>query len=200
METENLNAFESLLNDMKSRGMKVPPEKTIISVRDSENILKYYMRYFIEREGVEFLWIEEYNEVAEWLGNNKGRGLFLYGVCGKGKTILSRYVIPAILLKYCNRLVSVFDINELNADIDFVLSKKIISLDDIGTEELSIKYGERRNAFAEVVDNAEKHGKLLIISSNLDSAGLERIYGVRVLDRITHITKRVAFNGKSFRR
>lgn len=200
MERNQLNLFDSLIEDMRSVGMKTPPEKKIISVPDSLNILKNYMKFFIEKEGRPMVWLDEYNSIAEWLESNEGKGLFLHGACGRGKTIMVRYVLPAILLKHCGELVHVFNANYMKDNIDSVLWKKIISLDDIGTEELSIKYGQRRNAFAEIVDIAEKEGKLLIVSSNLDKDGLEKLYGVRILDRIIHITKRVAFNGESLRK
>ena len=95
--------------------------------------------------------------------------------------------------------MSVFDIQDMNRDIDLVLSKHIISLDDIGTEEVSIKYGERRMAFAEVMDAAEKHGKLVIVSTNLNESELKERYGDRVLDRIKATTSRILFTGKSLR-
>ena len=127
------------------------------------------------------------------------RGLFLFGNCGRGKSILCRFALPAILLKYCRKVVTVLDIQDMNRDIDLALSKHILSLDDIGTEEISVKYGERRLAFAEIMDAAEKQGKLVIVSTNLGESELRERYGDRVLDRVRAITTRVLFTGKSLR-
>ena len=138
--------------------------------------------------------------MSDWLNDNQGRGLFLYGNCGRGKTVLARYVIPAILLKYDRKVVNCFDAQEMNTNLDEVLKKKIVCIDDIGTEEVSVSYGNKRLAFLEVVDAAEKHGKLLIITSNLNQEQLVQKYGDRTMDRIISTTKRVLFKGKSLRR
>ncbi|MDR1503681.1 MAG: hypothetical protein LBT43_14640 [Prevotella sp.] len=137
--------------------------------------------------------------MAAWLAANHGKGLFLYGNCGRGKSLLCRYALPAILLGYCRRVVSVFDTQQMNSDIDLVLSKHIISLDDVGTEDVSNVFGNRRMAFAEVMDAAEKHGKLLIISTNLPVDDIRKRYGDRVLDRIKSTTTRILFEGESLR-
>ncbi len=68
-------------------------------------------------------------------------------------------------------------------------------LDDIGTEEVSNVYGNKRLAFAEIMDSAEKYGKLVIVSSNLTVAEIKKRYGDRVLDRVVATTKRVLFEG-----
>ena len=198
--TKNTQTFDAIFQEMKVHGMKLPSDKVYLDVPDSRRLLFSAIRYFVSLENKEAVWLPEYERVASWLNDNGGRGLFLYGTCGRGKSILCRYVLPAILLKYAGRVVSVFDIQDMNKDIDLVLSKHVISLDDIGTEEVSIKYGERRMAFAEVMDAAEKHGKLVIVSTNLNERDLRERYGDRVLDSIKATTTRVKFVGESLRK
>lgn len=178
---------------MKQHGMKLPSDKTYISIPGAKEILKNAMDYFIGCEKKKAVWVPEYNEVAEWLENNEGRGLFLYGNCGRGKSILCRYAIPAIMLKYARKVVSVFDVTDMNNNIDEVLRKHILSLDDIGTETVKNNYGEKRIAFAEIMDSAEKFGKLVIISTNLSGKEISERYGERVYDRLISTTKRVMF-------
>ena len=197
--SKNTASFEGIVKDMQSHGMKTPSRKIRISVPDASAVLSNAMKYFIGLEGKQSQWLKEYGKVAEWLADNQGKGLFMYGNCGRGKSVLCRYALPAIILKYCGRVVSVFDIQDMNRDIDLVLSKRIVSLDDIGTEELSVKYGERRMAFAEIMDAAEKRGNLVIVSTNLGSKEIAERYGDRVLDRILSTTTRVLFTGKSLR-
>ena len=192
--------LSTILSDMKLHGMRVPDEKISISIDNAKEILTNALRYFISLENRESVWLPEYEEVADWLSDNQGRGLFLYGNCGRGKTVLARYVIPAILLKYDRKVVNCFDAQEMNTNLDEVLKKKIVCIDDIGTEEISVSYGNKRLAFLEVVDAAEKHGKLLIITSNLNQEQLVQKYGDRTMDRIISTTKRVLFKGKSLRR
>lgn len=193
---EDLNG---ILREMKAHGMRVPEERVHISIYEAKAVLRNAMRFFIAREGREMQWLPEYENVAEWLSDNKGRGLFLFGNCGRGKTLLSRYVIPAILLKYQRRVVSYFDAQELNERIDEALTKKIVSVDDIGTEEVLVSYGNRRLAFLELADAVEKNGKLLIVTSNLNHEQLINKYGDRTLERVLATTKRVLFTGKSMR-
>lgn len=188
------------LNEMKSLGMQVPAERVIIQIQGARTILENCFNYFLSFEKVEFVWQPEYEEVVKWLENNEGKGLFLYGDCGRGKSLLSRYVLPAILLKYCRKVVRVYDVQDMNSNIDEVLNKHILSLDDIGTEELSVNYGNKRLAFAEIMDATEKHGKLIIISTNLNKEEIIKRYGERVFERIIATTKRVEFKGKSLRK
>ena len=112
---------------------------------------------------------------------------------------LTRYVIPAIILKYHNKVVHSFDMTELNKEPDKVLAKHLIAIDDIGTEDISIRFGEKRSVVPEILDAAEKYGKLLLLTSNLGGEDLIKKYGNRTFDRILAVTKRIEFNGKSFR-
>lgn len=191
--------FEQIYDMMKLQGMKLPSEKVFIRIPEAKIILTNALKYFLSIESREMIWLPEYNEITNWLLDNQGRGLFLYGNCGRGKSLLSRYVLPAIILKYCNKVVSVFDIQDMNKDIDLVMSKHIVSLDDIGTEEISVSYGNKRLAFAEIMDSVEKKGKLVIVSTNLSINDITARYGDRILDRIKSTTTRVLFEGNSLR-
>lgn len=192
--------FRDITDLMKRQQMPLPTQKVEIQIPAAEKILREALLHFLQAEGREMQWLPEYEKVAGWLAGNRGKGLFLYGNCGRGKSLLCRYALPAIMLGYCRRVVSVFDTHQMNSNIDLVLSKHIISIDDIGTEDVSNVYGNRRMAFAEVMDAAEKHGKLLIISSNLPVEDIRNRYGDRVLDRIKSTTMRVLFEGESLRK
>lgn len=197
--TKSIPLFETLYEDMKHHGMKLPQDKVYLSIPEARGRLYAALAYFVAFEQKPVVWLPEYEQVAEWLTDNQGRGLFLYGNCGRGKSLLCRYVLPALLLKYAGKVVSVFDIQDMNRDIDHMLRKHILSLDDIGTEEVSVKYGERRMAFAEVMDMVEKKGKLVLVSTNLTEKELRDRYGDRILDRIRATTTRILFKGDSLR-
>ena len=104
-----------------------------------------------------------------------------------------------MLNHYCRKVVSCYDSQQMNAELDSVKQKHIIYVDDIGTENLSVKYGEKRLAFAELTDEAEKKGKLLILTTNLSIDELREKYGERTVDRLRAITKTVLFTGVSLR-
>ena len=189
----------NLIAEMRSHNMVVPPERVHIRIPEAKVTLRRVMEAFIGLEGRRAVWLKEYGQVAAWLAGNGGKGLMLAGNCGNGKSILSRLVIPAILLKCLRLVVNVYDAREMNRRLDEALQKRILSLDDIGTESEAVEYGNRRMAFPEIVDMAEKHGKLLVVSTNLRDDDLRKRYGERVTDRIIALMNIVEFNGKSLR-
>lgn len=191
--------FDNIIEEMAMHGIPVPDTGVQISISNAKELMHEMLSKIIAREHRQMQWIQPYDQVAEWLSDNKGMGLFMYGNCGLGKSLIARYVIPGLLLRYHRKVVNVYDTNVMNAKIDEVLSKKIVCIDDVGTEDLSVRFGEKRLAFAEVMDVAEKKRNLIIATSNLTIDEILERYGERVLDRIKSTTKRVVFIGKSFR-
>ena len=191
--------FEDILIDMKQHGMQTPCEKNRFSVPNAKEVLTAAMAYFLSMNDEVLVWAKEYDEVAEWLSDNKGRGLSMYGDCGRGKTLLSKTCIPAILLKYCKLICHAYDVQSVNENPE-LLRFAIISIDDIGTEDVSNKFGNKRMIVVEALDMAEKYGKIIILTSNLDRDKLVEKYGERAFDRILSTTKRVKFTGKSLRK
>ena len=122
------------------------------------------------------------------------------GNCGTGKTLICGKILPILINHYLRRVVYIADAKRLNKDIDIVLTQHQIYIDDIGIEDMSVNYGEKRLTFAEIVDEAEKKGKLLIITTNLDTKEIEEKYGTRTIDRLRAITKSITLSGKSFRK
>lgn len=194
-----MNDFDNIFEQMKVHNMQLPTGYIKVGIASPRTVLENCLSYFLAFDNVEMCWLPEYDEVANWLADNEGRGLFLFGDCGRGKSILTRFVLPAIILKYMRKVVSVYDVQAMNRYLDEVLKKHIISLDDIGTEDLSVSYGNRRQAFAEVMDAAEKYRKLVIISTNLTGDQIIARYGQRVMERIISTTRRIEFKGKSLR-
>lgn len=187
--------FEDIKTIMREHGFQVPDDKVYFKIKDAKQKMQTLFELFVP--GYE--WITEYDEVAEWLTNNRGRGLFLYGNCGRGKTMLAKFIIPALLLSECSKVMSYYDIQDLKDKFDELKQKKIIAVDDIGTEEVVFNYGNRIDVFAEIIDLTEKKSKLIVVTSNYQKDELLSRYGVRILDRIIATTTRICFTGKSFR-
>lgn len=147
----------------------------------------------------EYKWLPEYANIVEWLTDNHHKGLTLMGGCGLGKTVIGARIIPMMVNAFQRYIVNTYDSTYLAKHPDAVIEKHIVMIDDVGVEQDSIIYGERRKPFCELVDQAEKKGKLLIVTTNLTKGELMERYGERTVDRLMHITKGVKFNGKSFR-
>lgn len=188
--------FKKAVENLRHTGFSPIPDRVFISIPDARGHLEQGLAYFV---GERYTWLPEYEKVAQWLSNNNGKGLLCFGNCGRGKSVICGKIIPLLLNHYHHKVVSCYDAQTMNNDIDDVKRKHIIYIDDIGIENVSIKFGEKRLAFPEIVDEAEKKGKLLIITTNLSLAEIEQKYGERTKDRLIAIVDNVLFKGKSLR-
>jgi DNA replication protein DnaC len=189
--------FKDAISNLIDTGFNPLPNSVSIAIPEAKETMWKGIQFFI---GDAAVWQKEYDEVASWLIDNKGRGLLCIGNCGRGKTLICGKIIPVLLNHYCRKIVSCYDAQQMNEELDAVKQKHIIFIDDIGTEFLSVKYGSKRLSFAELVDEAEKKGKLLIITTNLSIAELREKYGERTIDRLRAITTPVVFKGESMRK
>ena len=71
------------------------PTITHFRIDDAEVLLKRGLKHFI---GDDYKWLPEYNEIVEWLSDNKGKGLLCMGNCGRGKTVICLNILSAVLL------------------------------------------------------------------------------------------------------
>ena len=194
LRTEKARLFDGLPADDGRMRFAVP---------DARNVLMRGLRYYL---GDKAVWLPEYDMVAEWLSENNGKGLLLYGNCGRGKTLITQKILPEIFRWYLRKVLPLFTARDLNDRFTEVMQYKIVAIDDLGTEGDAMIYGNRRVFFSELVDDAERHGKTLIISTNLrrkrasGEPSIEERYGIRTLDRLRLLTRSVAFVGESLRR
>lgn len=166
------------------------------------------LHYFL---GDDYTWLPAYDQVAEWLTDNKGRGLLCVGTPGLGKSLICEKILPVILGNDGHPIPRVTG-HEICQRIDELMKKRILIIDDLGKEpaEATVNY-QRRRPFFELCNNAERNGNLLIINTNLSTTpvqpqwrkaypcSIEEYYGHEVLDRLKVITKFVQFTGKSMR-
>lgn len=192
------------LTEAKEMGLSLPPRgcRRLNIPTAREDIAQVY-REFLEQQGRALVWRSEYDRVVDWLADNRGRGLLLHGSCGTGKTFLARYILPAILNARERLIVHTFDAAKLGKQLDTALSKMALVIDDLGTESKYRDYGTLRDPVAELIDNAEKRGVLLIITTNLHlgegKGSLLEAYDERVIDRLLGLVTAIEFKGDSFR-
>ncbi|MCW3806122.1 hypothetical protein [Plebeiibacterium marinum] len=154
----------------------------------------------VDKTITNFSFLPEYNEVAEYLSDTKGKGLFLVGSVGRGKSIIAKKVIPVLFHLKQNKIVSVYDALKLGKQMDEAERKKFIVIDDVGTESIYNNYGSKSESFADLITMAEHNSSIVFITTNLTSQQFLDRYGERILNRIDKLCRIVKFEGKSFRR
>lgn len=184
---------------LQGTGFFGSPKKVSIHIDNAKlslcNGLKYYC-------GEGAVWQPEYEDVAEWLTDNKGRGLWLCGECGRGKTLIGAKILPVLFNFYHfpRKIITLYDAKDMNNVYNDIVKKHIIYIDDVGKESVEVNYGNRNLRFPDIVDEAEKKGKLLMFSTNLSQEKMVEKYGERTVDRLRAITKKIVFRGKSLRK
>ena len=76
---------------MAKEGFNTPIRRFTFALPNAKEELQEAMSCIARSMGERLLWLPEYDEVATWLSGNNGKGLFLYGACGRGKSLLTRY-------------------------------------------------------------------------------------------------------------
>jgi len=187
------------------------------TLQDADVLLMRGLAYAI---GPKAQWLPEYDAVADWLSDNQGKGLMCIGDCGRGKTIITRDILPLVFKNYIqihdaqtdywfHPVYNYFQAKELKSRWDEIVRGKIICIDDVGTEPIAKVYGETHNYFSELVDLCNDRDKLLICSTNLTHAQLFGgeedgiVYPARcdqrTFSRLVGNTVRVYFEGEDLR-
>lgn len=149
-----------------------------------------------------YQWLPAYDHVAEWLKDNKNKGLFLIGGNGTGKTTIAK-ILQVVMRSYFVHVIPEESIDFTSAyNITSAISRyhKIQLIDDVGVESPFSEYGVKQDYFTQIVDKAEQTGQVLICTSNLLNKELKEKYGDRTFDRMKATMKVVLFEGKSMRK
>lgn len=189
--------YETVVRGLIERGLMVEKKQPLrFSIPDAKFQLEKGLRYFV---GPNAQWLPQYDEVVEWMSDTGNKGLTLMGGCGLGKTVIGARIIPTLINYFFRYVVNTYDSTFLAKHPDTVIEKPLVMVDDIGVEYESVNYGERRKAFVELVDQCEKKGKFLIVTTNMNTNDLREKYGDRTLDRLKALTKCIVLEGESLR-
>lgn len=184
------------------QAVEIPETSEIPSfaIEGARERLRNGLRHFL---GDRAVWLPAYDQIADWLSDNKGRGLLCVGTSGLGKTLISEKVLPVIL----GRKIAAVSAMDLTARIDELMKERCVIVDDLGKEPVR-RYGETDRSFLKLCDAAERSGILLIVTTNLSTTpvsdplypeSIEQRYGKDVLSRLRATTKLIIFKGNDLR-
>lgn len=175
------------------------------------NARKVLMEALVDELGEQAQWLPEYEEIVDWMTDNHGKGLMCIGNCGRGKSLITQHLLPVIIHNHYNLVMNCYRAIDLqDYDVDergrarlfykTIARNKLLCIDDVGTEPAEARiFGEPHRFFSQLVDECERKQKLLVCSTNLVKEELLQHYDMRTFDRLTALTRRVWFKGKSLR-
>ena len=130
-----------------------------------------------------------------------GRGLLISGHAGCGKSHLMNALrknmgVSAWSWVYCKEPE---DINMMRDPRTELLDTSVF-VDDIGAEEIQKEYGNTIDAVGDFIQRYYYRGRgRFLATTNLDGNGLNSIYGLRVVDRLSEMCVILNLKGKSKR-
>lgn len=187
------------MNIFEAKGEKKTP--ATIAIPNAEELLRQGYEFFC---GKDYQFPTEYHAIVEWLKDNKGKGLLLIGSNGRGKSVFCTKILPVLLAQvlklkyYCSSAISLNKYIRDDNSFDILVSQVVI-IDDFGIEDILNEYGTKRSTLAEVIDDAERRGQLVVLTTNLTMNEIKERYGMRTIDRLKALTTCVSCVGESFR-
>jgi predicted ATPase len=191
-------------------------EKPFALDQDNQIIFDLLCHYFSEDEG--FLAIAENLGVAN---PSLQKGIFLCGNFGVGKTWLMKLFAKnkrqVYHLHNAKQVADSFEADGEEAVRSFVQPIKNavndgarfyqpftgICLDDIGTEDVKVNYGNRKNVIGDLIEKryaAGNCGVMLHATTNLTADHLKEFYGGRVISRMREIFNLIELPGEDRRK
>lgn len=183
-----------------------------VRIPDAKKRLQDGLHYFLKGKEQWLQGTDGYDGIADWLTDNKGRGLLVCGAPGLGKSLICQKILP-VILGNGGRPIPGVNAKELHGRIEDLKRERIVIVDDLGKEPRK-HYGDIDNSFFELCNNAERTGQLLIITTNLSTTPMPSThpnahlypdsilgrYGKEVISRLRAITTVVEFLGSDMRK
>lgn len=173
----------SVLQRARSNGYRAPDSRVRWRLDKADERLAEGL---VLRLGDKARWLPEYDQVAEWLSDNQGQGLLCIGACGRGKTVITRDVLPWLFKNYIwcaltgDGTMSHPVYRYFKADRDLkdsfgeMCRSRLLCIDDLGTEQTRY-FGREENYFDRLVQGDRfERDQLLVCSTNLQ---YEQLFG-----------------------
>jgi len=209
--------INEIIKELRNKQQIAVRECGFLSWGDKEKCKELFIEIFkqIDHTFYKFEYLPEYDEIVDWMTGTGDKGLMLMGDCGRGKSIILTGVIPVLMRMFNTSVKPVLaqDLGKLIYNdplfnnvppgmtyLDyFTQYAKNIIIDEVGTETMRNDYGEKVEAFNTIINSAEHYHKRLFISTNLTEEQILDRYGVRTVDRLSHLCRIVKFQGDSLR-
>lgn len=195
-----MDKYRSLLEEFK-----VPQRyRARFSQEDVFVALKETYKHLLSNRSYENM-DEHIQKVAKWLSGDFKAGLLLYGTIGSGKSTLMNSVIRYLTITEHGLRLSKYSAIDIarrfqTGEGDMVLNAKMLFIDDLGEEPVSVKeYGNELSPLIEVLYKRYDKKQFTVITTNKTEKEIELMYGERIADRFREMFDRVFFGHKSFR-
>lgn len=199
MEREKIRQrLEQAKERCEEHGLQITKVPFVFHVNQAKDVFEEAFEIAIDGK---MTWLKEYGEIVKWLEGNDGKGLFLMGKCGIGKSVVARNVLPLIFNGISGRIIHTWTAKEYSR-LDEIPKSDITIIDDMGTEGQVKHYGTDRSNIEDLVELLDATGKIAIITTNLTPDEIREKYDDRTADRIRANFKIVGFSSdyKSMRR
>jgi len=147
----------------------------------------------------EYHHLPEYDQIIDWMADNKGKGLMLAGSCGRGKTVIITGVLPILMHFKLNKIIHPNHADQIPTRVNSMVGKWAVIVDELGSEPQVNNYGEKSEGFNTIINDTERRMGLIFISTNLSSKEILDRYGERTLDRMYRLCRIIRFKGPSLR-
>lgn len=150
------------------------------------------------------------NFVASMLEGVSRRGLFISGEVGLGKTFLLSAMcnsliearVPTMYVVFSDLIAAIkdsFNSDGAQTELRIMTAAKdarVLILDDLGAEQVTEFV---TNRLFDIVNYRCNHDKPLVVSSNLSSQDIGRLYGMRIASRLWEMCELVRLYGEDVR-
>ena len=198
-------SIKAIIQDLKEREIIPVKEPVQMSFGTKEQCKVSFIEIFstVDETIEKFVYYKGYDEIVDWLTDNKGKGLALFGSVGTGKSVFLRSVLPVFMTQYAKfvRIIGLTDFMLMDGD-DFrtYLKWGIIAIDEVGREPMACDYGKKFEAVPILIESCEINSKLLFLTSNATREEIVRRYGNHTMDRINKLCRIITITGKSNRK
>lgn len=193
--------YKDAIAELKGFGVNPIRHERSFSFGDKETCRCLFDSAFMEVEesNKDYQFLPEYSKVIDWMVDTQGKGLYLHGDCGRGKSVILFRVLPLLFYFKFKKVFVVLHSSEMQLKIDKYIDNNLIGIDEVGVEPLINNYGTRYEGFNRFVDQAEIKANPLFLTTNLTNEQMYERYGERCIDRISRLALNVEFKGKSLR-